>query len=224
MPTTPYEVPINVSDSTFYLTSEQANVTGTAVTTSKVGTGKLTLTAAKLSNSVYYTGEFDEDSVVAGMPLVERNMTQAYRELLDNLLVNGDTTTAGTGNVNSDDAAIAAGTASLAFNGFRKFAIDNSKTVNGGTLGVEDILAARKALGKKGLDPTKLLFICGPELYMKLLGLAQVETIEKFGGNATIQNGILKSIYGIEVVTSGVVPLTEADGKVSAVTPANNTL
>jgi len=108
-------------------------------------------------------------------------------------------------------------------NGFRKAAIDNSKTVNAGTLDSTDFRAARKLLGKKGLNPDKLLWILGSDVYYKLLGLTQVETIEKFGTAATFVNGRLATVDGIEVVTNGDVPLTEADGKVST-TAGNNTL
>ena len=56
-----------------------------------------------------------------------------------------------------------------------------------------------------------------------LLGLGQAETIEKFGGSATIVNGVLKAIDGIEILPTSLMGLTEADGKIST-TPGNNTL
>jgi hypothetical protein len=66
MPSQPYELPVEGGDPTFYNTSEQTNVTGTAVTTSKAATAKVTLTAAKFSASVYLSGELDDDAKIAG--------------------------------------------------------------------------------------------------------------------------------------------------------------
>jgi hypothetical protein len=76
----------------------------------------------------------------------------------------------------------------------RKAAITNSKTVNAGTLELADFRRARKLLGRKGLDPSKLLWILGPDVYYKLLGLSQAETIEKFGSAATVVNGVISMI------------------------------
>jgi HK97 family phage major capsid protein len=53
MPTATYTIPVEGSDPTWIATGEQANVTGTAVTTSKAGTEDLVLTAKKYSASVY---------------------------------------------------------------------------------------------------------------------------------------------------------------------------
>jgi hypothetical protein len=70
----------------------------------------------------------------------------------------------------------------------RKSAIDNSKTVNAGVVDSTDFRDARKLLGRKGLNPSKLLWILSADVYYKLLGLTPVETIEKFGTSATIVN------------------------------------
>lgn len=106
----------------------------------------------------------------------------------------------------------------------RKSAIvTNSKTVNAGTLDIADIRSLRGQLGIKGAKPNNLLAIMDYSTYYKLLGLAQVETVEKFGLNATVVNGVLTAIDGIEVLVSSQAGLTEADGKISA-TAGNNTL
>lgn len=106
---------------------------------------------------------------------------------------------------------------------FKSAITTNSKTVNAGTLDVADFRAARALLGNKGLDPTKLQLVFDTATYYKILGLGQVETIEKFGGRATIVNGVLTAIDGIEILPLSYVGKAEADGKVST-TPGNNTL
>ena len=48
-----------------------------------------------------------------------------------------------------------------------------------------------------------------------MLGLTQVETMEKFGNSATVVNGRIATIDGIRVISREEVPLTQADGVVS---------
>lgn len=226
MPTNPYTFPLEGADPTFYYTGEQPNVTATAVSTSKAGTANLTFTAKKFSASVYLSGELEEDAKIAGgiRSYVEDKLAEAYAELIDKTMILGDTETGATGNINSDDEAPTAGTYFLALDGLVKKARANSLTTDIGTLDSGDFMKLRSLLGgKKGSNPDKLLFIMNPETYFKAMQLAQVETMEKFGSAATIENGVLKAIYGVPVVVNSDFGLTEADGKVSYDTPANNT-
>lgn len=223
MPTSTYELPIEWADPIFNYTGENGNVPATEYGNSKAGTGKITLVAKKFTAITYLSGELDEDGIVNMRSYVENKMAIAYSETLDKILINGDTTTAATWNVNSDDAAPVAWSYYLALDGLRKAAIDNGLTVNAGALDLADIRTLRAKLGNKGLNPTDLVLGVGTDVYYKMLALTQAETVEKFGGAATIVNGTLSAIDGIEVVPSGFFPKTEADGKVSAI-PANNTV
>lgn len=224
MSSSTYTIPVEGGDPTWVATSENANVTGTAVTTSKAGTNDTTLVAKKYSTSVYSSGELDDDSIINIRNYLGDKMWKSYAELLDKCILHGDTTTGATGNVNSDDGAPAAGSYYLHQNGlFYNSITTATNTINAGTLDLADFRDARKALGIKGLNPNDLLFIPSTDVYYKLLGLGQVETIEKFGGRATVVNGVLSAIDGIEVLPLSYVGNAEADGKISA-TPANNTL
>lgn len=226
MPTNPYQLPVEGADPTFYLTSEEPDVTGTAATTSKAGTERITLTASKFSASVYLTGELDEDARIAGgiRNYVEQKLATAYAELIDKAMINGDDETGATGNINKDDGAPTAGTYYLWGDGLVRHAFDGTDmTYNAGTLAASDFIEVRKLLGgKKGANPEKLLVIMEPETYYKTLQLAQVETAEKFSG-ATIENGVLTRIYGMPVIVNSDFGKAEADGKQSA-TSGNNTL
>lgn len=105
MPTNPYDIPIEGADMTWYHTSENTGVAGTAVTTSKAATSKITLTAKKFSSSVYGTGELDDDSIVNIRDYLASKFAASYAENLDDVILNGDTETGATGNVNKDDGA-----------------------------------------------------------------------------------------------------------------------
>lgn len=224
MPSNPFEVPVEGDDAQFYLTAENTDVPGTEATTSKAGTSKVTLTAKKITANVFLSGELDEDSIVAAQPYVQNQLAKQFAEAVDAMIINGDTATGSTGNINSDDAARAAGSVDLAFDGLRKHAFAGTgMTTSIGTVDASSIMDTRKLLGGKyGNNPDDLLIVSNPETYFQLQTLAQVETIDKVGSAATIVNGRLASIYGIEIVSSSQFGLTEADGKISTVTPANN--
>jgi len=223
MPTATYTLPVEWVDPTFYATSENTAWPWAEYTASNAWTASIVLTAKKLTAVTYLSWELDEDSIVSIRPYVEGKLAKAYAEVIDKSIINWDTTTGSTWNVNKDDWTPATWTYYLHFSGLRKAAIDNSKTVNAWTLELADFRAARKLLWKKGLNPDKLLWIIWPDVYYKLLGLSQAETIEKFGSAATVVNWVISKIDWIEIVTNWDIPLTEADGKVSA-TGWNNTL
>jgi len=213
MPTSTYTMPVEWSDNTWYATSENANV---------AGTDEVVLVAKKYSTSVYASGELDDDSIVNINTFLGDKFAKSYKELLDGVVVNGDVVTASTGNVNSDDGAPTAGTYYLHQDGLVKTAITNSATVNAGALDLADIRGMRKLLGLKWIDPSDLLLIPSTDVYYKLLWLGQAETVEKFGGRATVVNGTLSAIDGIEVLPTSLLGNAEADGKIST-TSSNNT-
>lgn len=225
MPTQPYDVPVEGGDPTFYATAENPDVVATEYTNSKAGTAKVQLDAKKYTAVTYLSGELDEDARIAGgmRNYVESKMAKAFAELVDKALVNGDTTTAGTGNVNSDDGAPAAGSYYLHQNGLVKKALGDSKDYSIGTLDTADFKKLRALLGLLGADPAQLLWLFNLETYYELLTIAQLETMEKRGSSATINNGVVEAIQGIPVAYLSTFQKAEADGKIST-TPGNNTL
>lgn len=225
MPTQPYDVPVEGGDPTFYATAESTGVVASEYTNSKAGTAKLQLDAKKYTAITYISGEIDEDARLAGgiRNYVENKMAKAFAELVDKSWVNGDIVTAGSGNVNSDDGAPAGGTYYLHQDGLVKYAVGNSKTHDVGTLETTDLTKIRALLGLLGANPAELLWLFNLETYYQLMTLTQVETMEKFGNMATINNGVLERLQGIPVTALSTFLKAESDGKVS-VTPGNNTL
>lgn len=193
----------------------------------KAPTMEINLTAKELRVTVYYSDKLLEDSVVAMAEYVMAAITDAYETSLHEILINGDTAT-GTSNINLDGANTSTLTDGnktdfILADGARKIAIANSATVDaGGSLGVDHIRAARKLLGQKGLNPKDLVLVPDTTTYYELMNLGEVETIEKFGDAATIKNGVLVAIDGIEIVNREEMPLlTDTAGKVSS-TGGNN--
>lgn len=164
---------------------------------------------------------------------VKEQIAKAMGYTVDYAIINGDATSAGTGNVNSDDQAAATtfsasgGSlhASLILdNGIRKLAITNGYTVNVGTLAAEDYSALLGVLGEYGERPEDCLFIQPVKVTTKMRTLDEFELGTNSAEKATIQKGIIPTPYGVDVLQHRAVKLTEADGKRSGVTLSNNTL
>ena len=222
MPTADYKIPLEWADPVFRYTTENGDVPATEYSNSKAGTGEIMLSAKKFTAVAYLSGELDEDGIINMRGYVESKIAKQYIEMLDKILINGDVETGATGNVNSDDWAPSAGSYYLALDWLRKKAIANGKTINVGAFELADIRYARAMMGIKGLNPAELIMGVGVDVYFKMLSFTQAETMEKFGNLATVTNGRISAIDGVEVVPTGFIPKTEADGKVST-TPANNT-
>lgn len=139
------------------------------------------------------------------------------------VIINGDSETGATGNVNLDDAAPASTKYYLKIDGgMRERAINGSYTKDAGTLAAADYADLMGVLGEYGVLPEELLFLQNAAVTHKARALSDVLTVDKLGAQATILKGQMGSIFGVPILTHRAVPKTEADGKVST-TAGNNT-
>lgn len=217
MPSNPFDLPTQTADVTFrYASSEN-----TAVTAANFTTDKATLTARKVQAEVNFSGEVTEDSIVPVVPAIRADLVRRGAQTIDDLIVHGDTETGGTGNVNSDNGAPAAGTFYLALNGLRKFAVvtNSGQTSNvAGALASSSFNTIRALLGKYGARPSDLAVVTGTSTYLSMLTIAEVITPDKYGPNATVLTGELARYFGIPVLLSEAIAgaswdKVEADGK-----------
>jgi len=159
---------------------------------------------------------------------VEKKGAEAMVNSIINMMINGDTTTAATGNVNSDDQAPAttfadgANDDSLTMNGMRYAAIANSKTYSVADFDSDDIKAVDKKLAARySTKVNKIVRIVDPSTYNTILTDDAIKLALNTRMEAGIDSGERASLFGSELIQTEWVPLTEADGKCSA-TAANN--
>jgi len=215
-----------------------AIASATAYGTQKMGSNEVTLTAKKFLAHYNYSGEMVEDSIVPFVPTLRTSAAIAQGRLVDELAINGDTTNAGTGNINLDDADPADTLYYLAADGIRHAAlIDNTgNTTNhaGAALSYEAIVKLPTlALDRtydthwgRPSDSNKWVYVGTPELDNDILGLSEIQNAAQYVGRQpeyTPLNGELTRIGGNPYISTIAMPMTEADGKVST-TAANNTL
>ena len=231
-------VPIDGALPEMLFVGESTSPTATAYTTSKTASNRVTLTAKKFTIQQIWSGEMEEDSIIAFTPFLREKLNMAAAAYLGSAYYNGDDTNAGTGNINLDDANPDDTKHYLAFDGIRHYwlvtttgqgkdmaAALDVKEINvarGKLNGTDDDVDAAVGNINWGADAGALRLVADWDTYMAMLDGDKVSTVDKYGPGATIVTGELGRIYGIPIVSPGYASKTEADGKAST-TEASNT-
>lgn len=231
MPTDPFDVPVGIGNIIWRKATQ-----GQPTTPSDPSTNKATLTSTELITEQQWTYTLDEDSIIALMPLMRAEITRSGAEIIDDFIINADSTDAATGNINLDDANPPDDSFFLSSgqDGLRHLWLVDStgQGVNGGGAALTDamIVSALGLMDKHAANPSDLVIVGDVQTYLKgFLSSAagspgaNLLTLDKFGPNAIVLTGQIAAYRGIPVITSASHRLAEADGKLSA-TAANNTL
>ena len=224
MPTNPFEVPLQLGDVNWYPGTENLATTSTALSTAKQ-----TLTAFELVGQVPWSLTLDEDSIIAMAAEVRSALVRNAAEVIDDVLLNGDTTT--TDNINADGATISKTDAGkghwlLGFDGLIHLPlVDNASQANDHGAAVDDDMfnEVRVKLGKYGVRPSELTYIMDVNTYIRSLSVANFRTLDKLGPNATLLRGQLGAVEGIPIIVSEQMKLADTDGKVTDAGNGTNT-
>ncbi len=216
MPTNPFEIPLQLGDVNWYPGSENLATTSTALSTARQ-----TLTAYELVAEVPWSLTLDEDAVIAMAAEVRSSLVRNSVEVIDDVLVNGDTTT--NNNINADGATISTSDTGkaqwlLGFDGLLHLPlVDNTTQANDFNAAVSDDMfnQVRAKLGKHGVRPSELAYIMDVNTYVRSLGVANFRTLDKLGPEATLLRGQLGAVEGIPVIVSEQMALADTDGKVT---------
>lgn len=233
-------ISIESTDPVWYKVAQTTDVDTTdlrpvaTVTSSRIGTANKTLTVAKIGARTLFTGELLEDSIIPWAAQLRAQMEKSGGEVLEHIIIDGDTETGNGANINDTDGTPAGTEAYLTLNGFRKSPLvttaANSRSASGGLVDT-DYLKTVKLMGTAGMnamDREKVEFIVDLNTYWKSLELASVKTKDVFT-NATLEGGRLTSVWGYAVRPSANMHresdkrMTESDGTIDQ-TDSDNTL
>lgn len=233
-------IPLESTDPTWYKVAQAASlgsnpggVPTNTVTASNLGTANQTLTLSKMGARVLWTGELEEDAILPYVAQLNRQLAVSGAEYLESAIIDGDTETGATTNIN-DIADTPGGTEYwLTVNGFRKLALvtNTANARDAGSLTSSDFLETVKLMGVGGAnaaDVTRTAFIIPYAVHYKALELADVKTRDVFNG-ATIESGRLTGIYGYPIYVSHHMHKPQASrlantaGKIDLDTAGNNT-
>lgn len=200
-------------------------------------TANVTFTHSKMRLRDAVAAEEIEDSIVAIIPYVNERLAIGAAKTLERAIINGDNLTP-----HQDTDVQAVGEATKGFrlgiagvplwNGLRWLTINtevaSAGLVNAGGTGafsLGDIQDGMAKLGKFGL-PTQLnnlVHVMGIPAYYLAMKFAELLTIEKFGPFATVVNGVLTKVLGIDVLPSGEFPVNLTGATAVNDLGANNT-
>ena len=216
MPSNPFQIPLQLGDVNWYPGVENVSAKSTAL-----ATGRQTLTAHELVAEVPWSYDLDEDAVIAMMEELRRHLMRNAREVIDDVLLNGDTNT--TDNINADGTTISATDPGAAhwlvgFDGMVKLPLsDNTTQSNNHGAAVSDDMfnEVRAKLGKYGVRPSELAYVTDINTFIRSLSIDSFRTLDKFGPQATVLTGQLGAVEGVPVIVSEQMALADSDGKVS---------
>lgn len=238
MPSNPYNLPIESTDPTVSFVPETTNESQLTLASSAnpipdsvLGSGKVTLTAGKLALRVGFSSEAEEDSIIPFIPQLREQGIRAMANAVDNVILNGDTATGGSVNINDIDGTPTAKSKYLIFNGLLKNALvtTSGQSINlsnsAPTLATIRLLRSKlqSSLNVYGLRPDDLVMFVDPYTWFKMLSIDEINAWLNNGRNATVNNGMLPNIDGIPVWPSQELALANTAGKISE-TAGNNTL
>lgn len=226
-------LPVEAGVPEMLFVGESTSPTATQYDTVKTPSQRVQVDAKKFVIHQIFSGEMDEDSIIPFIPFLRAQGARSVALHSDSLVLNGDTTNAGTGNINLDDADPADTKHYLAFDGIRHAAlVDNT----GNADDVAGPITYAKLLGVRGLmldtardhdwghpdEAEDLVYVADPESADEIALLDEVITVDKFGDRATVLTGQQGRVGMHPLVSSIRQSKTEADGKVSN-TGSNNT-
>ena len=233
-------IPIESTAPTFYkvaqASAQDANpgrITPT-FTSSRMGTANSVLNVSKLGAMKAWSQELTEDSIVDWAAELRRILMLEYAEVLEGIVIDGDTATGATTNINDIAGTPAGNEPFMLFDGFRKLALLGASGANardGGALAVADYLSTVRMLGPAGVNgwqKNNVAFITDVNTGYATLNLAELQTRDSIAA-PTIESGMVTRLFGYDVIASANMHrssadrLTNAAGKIDVDVTANNT-
>lgn len=187
MPTDPFDYPLVKGTGDFYL--DNAGGDGSNATPSDPDIGKFTLSTRTFRGLRQLTDNAEEDSIIALLPELERDLADSARRAYESALINGDTTS-----THQDSDVTGPKDARKAWKGFRKLALEANLKLDMSTGGLNraNLTSLKKGLGKWGADTSNLLWIWGPMADATLGGLDEFALAYARGGPTTFGDGAPK--------------------------------
>lgn len=222
-------IPTEGTDPTFYslaqlndeTSDERLPITGKS---SNVTATQRQLTPGFIGARVSFSDIMEEDSLIPVLPFLRNKLEVRGQEVIEYLMINGDTETGST-NINYDGSAVSAlvdakgrGPVYTALDGFLKLALVTTTALSreGGAFDETDYLQTLKLLPKaQQAALERLAFVADGNTYLSTVDFSVNKTVDVRGGSATIVNGVVERMYGIKLFRSGQMDLTDTDGKIT---------
>jgi hypothetical protein len=233
MPSATFDLPVESTDPTVSFVPETTDATqlvltsGNPIPASLVGAGKKQLVAKKLALRVGFSTEQEEDSIIPFIPQLREQAMRSIQNAIDNVLLNGDTATGGSANINNIDGTPAATDKYLVFGGLRLNGLTNVGVNANGQITLQNIRSLRFSMKSStnvyANRPEELVSFVDVQTYGKMLNIDELLVYMTNGRGSTVNDGGVPTVDGVAVYPSAELSLANTAGKVATATPANNT-
>ena len=161
------------------------------------------LNAYRLISSTFMDNDVDEQVLINLMPMLIEGVARAHGRAVENAILNGNSS-APAGLADFAAAATLSGT-------------DNMDISDGDLLTAANLLTARKAMGKYGLNPSDVTYIVSSNSYYDLLSDSAFQTLDEVGSDLAIRvTGTIGAVFGSPVVVSEEFPADNTNGNMAA--------
>lgn len=136
-----------------------------------------------------------EDSVIPWLPLMRTMIARALARGMDTAVING--TRSGTTHLDSDTTN--SYDIRKAWHGLRKLGNTTKITHSGAVLSTAGLRSNRENMGIWGRNPLELFHLVHVNGWYELMKATEVLTVEKFGNDATVRQGTLAKLDGVDL-------------------------
>ncbi len=205
MPSNPYKSPVLTNGAVARKLAENTARSPKDSFTDSV----ITFTAVKIALQYELPEELTEDSAVDVMKAIRLNLIEGQEKAIEIAILNGDTTSTHMDTetlMPGDSGTPDSDSAEKLWKGLRKRALAAGSAAKvdceGNPINEAYFAQGRQQMGKFGVNPAELAFICGPKVYNEMLQLDDCRTLNEYGTQAPVLSGELAKYEGIPVVVS----------------------
>lgn len=182
---------------------------GNASTKIKAQTAKITFNAQKIMSTIEFTDEFEQDSIVAVLPFIRKQLIDGFALAQETMALNGDKGTflyssAITG---EDCRKLVGGIRADAMNAAAANAAVSFAT---GGFTADNVRSLRAAMGKYGKTPSDLALIVSMKDYNAMLATSwnggAFQNLYSYGQGATLLTGEMGRFDNIPILVSELIP------------------
>lgn len=194
-----FELPIRGERRRMYLKGQATSDDPSKIPATTPPTDKVTMTAVGFGLRMIFTDEFQEDSAIAAMPLIQSELVQAGIDAEEDSCINGDTTT-----THQDSNVTALNDIRRAYSGLRYHSGLNSGNAAVDISGVTqaNFRSMWKAMGRFGGNVNELFWLTSFSGFVQMAGISEVMTVDKLGAQASLLNGQMAAYNGSPVIVS----------------------
>tara|TARA_R100000655_G_scaffold104640_1_gene152117 strand:- start:1759 stop:3234 length:1476 start_codon:yes stop_codon:yes gene_type:complete len=191
-----------------YLKGSISSDNPASYTASSVKTSQKSITVKGLASRFLIDDAAQEDSAIAVIPALQRQIVMDLNDAMEDALINGDDS--GThqdaisdwnlrGRWGTTPALGGSSDHRRMFKGMRKQAFDRSATADLSGFTFAKLLGLKAQMGELAMQ--NVVIFASPEAILaNLLGLDQVLTVDKFGPAATIVSGQIANVLGMPII------------------------